>query len=57
MNSMKAWKIPCNTEFRVTYPYGVFDENLNWYNADKRHHGTDIGILDRKVVSASGRKN
>lgn len=51
---MKVWKIPCNTEFKVTYPYGVFDENLNWYNADKRHHGTDIVIADRKVVSASG---
>lgn len=51
---MKVWKIPCNTEFKVTYPFGVFDENLNWYNADKRHHGTDMVITDDIVYSASG---
>lgn len=49
---MKVWKIPCNSEFEITYPFGVYDENLNWYNSDKRHHGTDIYISDRKVISA-----
>lgn len=50
---MKVTNIPCNGKFIVTYPFGVFDEKLNYYNTDKKHHGTDIVIQNRKVVSAS----
>lgn len=48
---MRVWKIPCNTSFIVTYPFGVYDPNLNKTN-DGRHHGTDMVIKDRKVISA-----
>lgn len=50
---MKVTNIPCNGKFIVTYPFGIYDERLNWYNSDKRHHGTDIVISNRIVVSAS----
>ena len=49
---MKVWNIPCNSCFTVTYPFGVYDRNLNKTN-DFRHHGTDIVIDDKKVISAS----
>ena len=50
---MLVTNIPCNGRFKITYPFGIFDERLNWYNADKKHHGTDIVIEDKKVYSAS----
>lgn len=50
---MLVTNIPCNGKFIVTYPFGVYDEKLNYYNADKRHHGTDIVIENKIVYSAS----
>lgn len=49
---MLVWKIPANSKIIVTYPYGIYDRNLN-KTSDGKHHGVDMVIEDKKVISAS----